>query len=394
MSSPCFDRKQLIIKPLSDRVNKLRIKEIAIEPDAPVTDVSDRVLAQVQRTAHRMIEARKADKPVIFTYGAHLVKNGLAPIVINMMEQGWITHLATNGAGSIHDWEFAAIGESSEDVRENITRGQFGIWEETCRFLNLAIAVGGVDGLGYGWSVGKMMTEDGLMIPSRESLKALIKMCADEPNESLGALADLLYLVTEFDMPPGWVEITHPFKQFSIQAAAYRQGVLFTVHPGIGYDIIYTHPVNSGGAIGRGAVRDFLTYADSVSKLSGGVHLAVGSAVMAPMIFEKSMSMANNLAIQYTGKPIDDHYMVVVDIQDGGDWDWSEGEPPMDNPAYYLRFCKSFHRMGGALDYISVDNRAFLLNLHKALGLFSGARTSSSASLSERRGRGRPRSQG
>jgi hypothetical protein len=95
--------------------------------------------------------------------------------------------------------------------------------------------------------------------------------------------------------------------------------------------------------------------------------MTVGSAVMAPMVFEKSMSMANNLAIQKTGQPLGGHYLAVVDIQNGGNWDWAKGEPPMDNPAYYLRFCKSFYRMGGTLDYICLDNIAFLLNLYHEL---------------------------
>ena len=88
---------------------------------------------------------------------------------------------------------------------------------------------------------------------------------------------------------------------------------------------------------------------------------------MAPMIFEKAMSMSNNLSIQRTGKPMSDYHIVVVDIQDGGGWDWRAGEPPMEHPAYYLRFCKSFYRMGGALDYICLDNRAFMLQLCHAL---------------------------
>lgn len=366
---PHFDRRQLFTRPLSERMNKLRIADTAIRPDDAPPAVPDSVRAQIERTARRILEARKNGRPVILAFGAHLVKNGLAPVVIGMIEDGWVTHLATNGAGSIHDWEFAAIGETSEDVRENVARGQFGIWEETGRFLNLAVAVSGAEGLGYGWSVGKMIAEDGLTIPTQDSLRAEIRQaaCREFPDEGLGARSDLLSLIAEHDLLAGWTEIKHPQKQYSIQSAAYMKGVPFTVHPGIGYDIIHTHPMNSGGAMGRGATRDFLSYADSVSKLSGGVHLSVGSAVMAPMIFEKSMSMANNLAIQRTGKPITDHHMVVVDIQDGGDWDWSQGEPPSDHPAYYLRFCKSFHRMGGSLDYICLDNRAFLQNLSHAL---------------------------
>jgi hypothetical protein len=382
-----LDRRLLTMHPLSQRHNKLRIEEIAVSPDTPASDASSRLKERVGLAAQRIRAAREKGKPVMLTYGAHLVKNGLAPVVIQMMKDGWITHLATNGAGSIHDWEFAFIGESSEDVEGNAARGEFGTWDETGRCLNLAVAVGGTHGLGYGASVGSMIAQDGLDIPSVESLRVSISELSNgsairstsghsEPSDracesvddALGAMADMLSLVRSFDLQPGRMSVEHPFKKYSIQGAAYRLGIPFTVHPGIGYDIIYTHPMNSGGAIGRGAVRDFLGYAHSVSRLGGGgVHIAVGSAVMAPMIFEKSLSMANNLSINQTGKPLADYHLLVVDIQEGGDWDWSDGEPPMDNPAYYLRFCKTFHRMGGHLDYLCLDNRAFLLGLYQSL---------------------------
>jgi len=301
----------------------------------------------------------------MLTFGAHLVKNGLAPVVIRLLEAGWVTHLATNGAGSIHDWEFAYLGKSTEDVRANTAQGRFGAWEETGRFLNLAVAAGGADGLGYGAAVGRMIAEDGLHLPEAAALRA--RLAAAPADESLGALADLLALMTQGNLPAGRLPVPHAAPQWSLQAAAWRLGVPFTVHPGIGYDIIYTHPMNSGGAIGRGAVRDFLAYAASVRRLAGGVHLTVGSAVMAPMIFEKALSMANNLALQEDGQAIRGHYLLVNDLQPGGDWDWSRGEPPKDHPAYYLRCCKTFHRMGGELDYVRLENRAFLVALYQAL---------------------------
>jgi hypothetical protein len=279
------------------------------------------------------------------------------------MEEGYITHVATNGAGSIHDWEFAYYGKSTEDVRANVADGKFGIWEETGRYINLAVAVGGINGLGYGASVAKMIADDGLDIPTVDELRNAIAVTTDE---KIGAYADLLYMITTFNIPAGRMEINHVNKDNAVQYAASRLNIPFTVHPGIGYDIIYTHPMNCGGAIGRGAVWDFLTYADTVSKLQHGVHLSVGSAIMGPMIFEKALSMSKNTALQ-NGEKLDDYYLVVNDIQDGGGWDWNNGEPPMDNPAYYLRFCKSFYRMGGELDYICLDNRAFLQGLYAKL---------------------------
>lgn len=365
-----LDRRQLHINPLAQRESQLAIESIAVAPDAPVAPAEARVAAQVAQLAACIRAARAAGRPVMLTYGAHLIKNGLGPVVIRLLEAGWVTHVATNGAGSIHDWEFAYLGRSSEDVRGNVARGQFGTWDETGRYINLAVAVGGVAELGYGWSVGKMISEDGLLLPAREELRASIAQEAahDAVGERLGALADLLSLVTTFDLPAGRLDIPHPYKRYSVQHAAYRLGIPFTVHPGIGYDIIYTHPLNCGGAIGRGAVRDFLSYAGSVRQLQGGVHLTVGSAIMAPMIFEKSLSMSNNLALQENGAPLTDYYLAINDIQEGGDWDWRQGEPPKTHPAYYLRFCKTFYRMGGTLDYLCLDNRAFMLTLLHELG--------------------------
>ncbi|HSV72777.1 MAG TPA: hypothetical protein VLH79_03360 [Chthonomonadales bacterium] len=364
-----LDRRRLRMHPLAERRHKLAIEEIAVRPGDPSPEPGPENRERVARAADRIRTARAAGRPVALTYGAHLVKNGLAPVVIDLVERGWLTHLATNGAGSIHDWEFAFLGRSTEDVRENTAAGRFGTWEETGRWLNAAVAVGAADGLGYGASVARLIGEERLDVPDAPALRERAAALLNEPGgaEGAAAVADLLHLVEEFGLPAGRWEAPHPWKRFSIQDAAHRTGTPFTVHPGIGYDIIYTHPLNAGGPIGRGAVRDFLLYAEAISRLEGGVHLAVGSSVMAPMIFEKCLSMANNLALE-EGRPVlSRHHMAVVDLQEGGDWDWSRGEPPMDHPAYYLRFCKSFHRMGGTLDYLCMDNRAFLLRLHAAL---------------------------
>jgi hypothetical protein len=134
-----------------------------------------------------------------------------------------------------------------------------------------------------------------------------------------------------------------------------------------GHDIIYAHPLNHGAAVGRGAERDFLRFAASISELEGGVYLSVGSAVMSPMIFEKSLSMGRNLARQ-RGTRIEGFALVVVDLSPVA-WDWQRsGEPPPQDPAYYVRYLKTFSRMGGELSYIQADNRDFLLALCRELG--------------------------
>ena len=119
----------------------------------------------------------------------------------------------------------------------------------------------------------------------------------------------------------------------------------------------------AGAAIGRAAQRDFALFGGSVEGLDGGVVLSIGSAIMAPQVFEKALSCVNNLRIQ-EGRPIvSGHSIYVVDLQDGGGWDWTQGEPPKTNPAYYLRFCKSYSRMGGQMQYVQCDNASFVHHL-------------------------------
>jgi hypothetical protein len=112
---------------------------------------------------------------------------------------------------------------------------------------------------------------------------------------------------------------------------------------------------------------DFCRFGGAVEGLDGGVVLSVGSAIMAPQVFEKSLSCVNNLRLQAGRSIVREHTIYVVDLQDGGNWDWSAGEPPKDNPAYYLRFCKSFSRMGGTMHYLQCDNVAFAHNLYYRL---------------------------
>lgn len=366
MPYPQFDRTRLVIKPLSERKDKVYIERDHVPVTAAVANpLSESGMKVMGELTERLARAREAGKSRMLTFGAHAIKNGLAPVFIRLIEEGWITHLATNGAGIIHDWEFAFQGHSSEDVRANVARGEFGTWRETGFYLNLAIAVGAWRGMGYGESVGAFVEEEGLTIPSEaQLLEEIMGKAASDPQQAAAA-ADLLDRIRSFEIPAGWMAVPHPFKQYGLQAAAYRLGVSFTSHPMIGHDIIYTHPMNHCAAIGRAAQRDFLIYAQQVMNLEGGVYISIGSAVMSPMIFEKSLSMSQNLHLQQ-GRHIDNHFMVIVDLQESH-WDWSQGEPPMDNPDYYLRYSKSFNRMGGRMRYVTADNRDFLLALVRGL---------------------------
>lgn len=361
-----FDRSDLVIKSLDERKNQINFSEKHVPLDYLPENLKDSDLELIRITAERILRARSSEKPVILAFGAHTIKNGLGPVLTEMIRRGWVTHLATNGAGIIHDWEFAFIGQSGENVRENVSSGQFGIWEETGLFLNLAIVAGAYEKLGYGESVGKMIFREGLYIPEKEQLiSEAVKNIKTDPDLSAAAI-DFYDVIRRRRLKPGFLPIPHPFRSYSLQCAAFELNIPFTGHPMIGHDIIYTHPLNHGAAIGRTALRDFLSYADSVSNLDGGVYISVGSAVMSPMIFEKSLSMAQNIEIK-NGGLIRNHFMLVADLAENT-WDWkSNGEPPHDNPSYYLRYCKTFSRMGGEMHYLTADNRDFLCQLYHCL---------------------------
>jgi hypothetical protein len=365
MNTPQFDRRRLRLRPLSERKNRLAFPRDAVFPGRQPGELPAPSAAVLRETVARIRAAREAGRPVICAFGAHTIKNGLGPVLIRLVEEGWLTHLATNGAGIIHDWEIAFQGQTSEDVRENVGRGEFGTWDETGRYIGLGLLVGAYRGLGYGESIGRLIEEQGLEIPAAAELESAAARFASEPDRAAAAI-DLLGACREFRVPAGRMPVAHPQRQLSVQAAAFRLRVPFTGHPMIGHDIIYTHPMASGAAIGRTAMRDFLCYAASVSGLEGGVYLSVGSAVMSPMIFEKSLSMAQNIARQ-NGTAIANHFILVVDIAPSA-WDWArDGEPPPDNPAYYLRYCKSFSRMGGTMRSLAADNRDFFLSLLREL---------------------------
>ena len=132
-----FDRQRLHILPLAERTNKLSIERDHVPVDAEAHSLPAASTRVVAETADRIRTAHDNGRSVVLAFGAHTIKNGLGPALIHLIEQGWVTHLATNGAGIIHDWEFAFQGQTSEDVRAYVDAGQFGIWEETGRYINL-----------------------------------------------------------------------------------------------------------------------------------------------------------------------------------------------------------------------------------------------------------------
>lgn len=192
-------------------------------------------------------EAKRRDAAIIWGFGAHVLKTGLAPVLVDLMERGFVSALATNGAGIIHDFEIALAGATSEDVDEALGPGKFGMAEETATLLNQAITDGVAAGLGIGQSVGRYLQQ-----------------CHP------------------------------PFAHYSVVAAAARLEIPITVHVGIGTDIIHMHPLASGAALGEGSLRDFRYLVTAVSKLRRGVYLNCGSAVILPEVFLKAVALARN----------------------------------------------------------------------------------------------------
>ncbi len=354
-----FDRDALRFRPLSERRNRVTAAEVyEASRRGP-----EHVPKEVTEVAETIRAARDRGAAVMLSFGAHTIKNGMGPCISRIADVGWITHLATNGAGVIHDWELAFQGATSEDVRENVLRGEFGLWSETGFYINAAIVVGAYRGWGYGESVGRLVADDGLDIPDESELSSVI---GDGDLETVAAAADLLSQIRSGRIEPGPLRLPHRYSDIGLQNGALKAGVAYTAHPMFGHDIIYAHPLCTGAGIGRTAERDFLRFVESVSRLEGGVYLSVGSAVMSPMVFEKSLSMARNRSFG-RGEGIENFSIYAVDLA-SMQWDWErDGEPPHDNPAYYVRFCKSFSRMGGKFTYISADASDFFPALAKAL---------------------------
>ena len=195
-----------------------------------------------------MGKAKKRNRAIIFGLGAHVIKVGLSPIIIDLMKEGWITALALNGAGIIHDFEIAFTGQTSEDVQLQIKNGHFGMAQETGQMLNEAINLGEEKGLGLGEAVGEMI-----------------------------ATSDF------------------PHKDMSLLSAAYNLNLPVTVHVAIGTDIIHFHPEVKGEAIGNTSLKDFFLFCSLLEKLEdGGVFVNIGSAVILPEVFLKALSFVRN----------------------------------------------------------------------------------------------------
>jgi hypothetical protein len=242
--------------PLAERASKVDAAAFARPHTrgssfASFLDGLPRILAgeTLRSLTGEILRARSLGKPILWGMGAHVLKVGLSPVLIDLMEQGLVTGLALNGAGIIHDFELAVAGHTSEDVAAGLGSGAFGMARETGKDVNRAISTGDRDGLGLGAAVGRYLEER-----------------------------------------------RPPHVGLSVLAAAWRLGLPATVHVAIGTDIVHMHPACDPAAVGKASHLDFRLFAAEVARLGGGgVYLNVGSAVLLPEVFLKAVTLARNL---------------------------------------------------------------------------------------------------
>ncbi len=295
-----------------DRVNLVRIDTLKNVTD----EVPEWNFEGFDELIDRIIEARRNGKPVIWSQGAHVIKCGLSRYLIALMKEGIITHIAGNGACSIHDFELAYLGGTSEHVPTAIEDGSFGMWEETGRWMNEAIKEGARLGLGYGEALGRYVDAH----PRR-----------------------------------------FPYREDCVFYQAYRLGIPATYHIALGTDIIHQHPTADFAAIGAASGVDFHKFCHSVSLMDGGVYLNFGSGVIGPEVFLKALSIARNLHYETfritTGN---------FDLIDLGDYKRPLG---YEHPQYYYRPRKNIINrpvsQGGKGWHFCGDHQETIPNLYK-----------------------------
>ena len=256
-----FDLSGVRTYPLASRASKARSEDFArpVERGASFKTWFDSLPAilgakDLRRAAQAVVDARARDGGVIWGLGAHVIKTGVSPVLIDLMRRGFVSAVALNGAGIIHDFEIALSGATSEDVDESLGAGRFGMAEETGVLLNHAIALGAERGQGLGQAVSAFLAER-----------------------------------------------NPPHAERSLAVAAHRLGIPVTVHVAIGTDIIHMHPAASGAAIGETSLRDFRYFTACVARLRGGVYLNCGSAVVLPEVFLKAVALVRNQGIGLDG---------------------------------------------------------------------------------------------
>jgi len=313
---PLFDRTRLRLRPLAERAHDLHLDHWLALEDAPL----DYNHPQLPEVAARVAAASRTQAARILIMGAHVLRAGVNRQIIDLLERGFIDHVAMNGAGAIHDYELARIGATTESVARYIRSGEFGLWQETGD-LNNWIREAAAGEMGLGENIGRRIDGSGF-----------------------------------------------PHVALSVLAAAWRLSVPVTIHAGVGYDIIHQHPNCDGASLGDSSYRDFLIFARNVERLEGGVVLAFGSAVMAPEVYLKALAMARNVAHQ-EGREIRHFTTAVFDLVP------IEGDihtvRPKNDPAYYFRPYKTILVRtvadGGESFYFCGDHRATFPGLRRAI---------------------------
>lgn len=256
-----IDLEKIKSVPIKKRKNKVSIKDFASVGKgvsfASFWDSLPDILAarEIKNVVSAIRKAKNRRKPIIWFMGAHVIKVGLSPMIVDLMKRGFVSAIGLNGAGAIHDVEIAMIGGTSEDVGANIRDGTFGMAKETSDFINTTVNAGVLESLGFGEAVGRAIVAEKL-----------------------------------------------PHGNVSLLAAAARLKIPATVHIAIGTDIVHVHPSFDGACAGEASHRDFRIMANVISNIgNGGVVLNVGSSVILPLIVEKSLSVARNLGRNVKG---------------------------------------------------------------------------------------------
>ena len=309
-----FDRSRLKLRPLAERAHDLDRSSLLF-PGSAYDRSEDPALPVL---AGRIRAARERRSSVILMLGAHVLRRGTGPLLIDLMRRGLVSHIALNGAGAIHDYEMALVGGTSESVAKYVRTGEFGLWTETGGINDAAMA-GYRDGIGLGEAIGGTIVRGGF-----------------------------------------------PFSETSVLAAGFRLGVPVTVHVAIGQDIVHEHPNFDGAAAGATSDADFLIYAQSVSRLEGGVLLNIGTAVMGPEVYLKALTMARNVARQEK-RVIGRFTTAVFDLIDLGDGDLRR-EASKNEARYYFRPYKTILVRtvsdGGESFYVRGDHRSTVPTLY------------------------------
>ena len=263
-----FDPGKISSYPVSQRHNKVELQHLKYPAQLGASDfdLPAECSDQIAHIAQAIVAARREAKPVVVFTGAHLVKNGLSPILVDLVDRDIISLVAGNGATAIHDFELALIGATSEDVPNALGQGQFGMAYEFA-YINQAIALGHRMKLGLGESLGRMICDTDFRRDVFDQLPT-----SDEPRD-------------------------FSFARTSLLAKCYEKNIPFTVHVGIGTDVIDQHPSFDPAAKGGCSGRDFLIFTDQITRFTdGGVYLNIGSAVTGPEVLLKAISMAANVS--------------------------------------------------------------------------------------------------